>query len=174
MADGTFRMHDPIIRDPLIRDMEPGDREAVIDLIWQLNRFEHAISGDRALDRDAAARCYGVNQRRVRENGGCQLVAELNGEVVAYACCVIEQASAYMADAHRRHAWLAELIVADRARGQGFGEALIRACESHVTALGVPTMRIGALAGNAAANRLYEKLGYAPYVVERQKRLDDG
>jgi ribosomal protein S18 acetylase RimI-like enzyme len=157
----------------IIRDMEPGDREAVIDLIWQLNRFEHTISRDRALDREAAARCYGVNQRRMREHGGCQLVAEREGVILAYACCVIEEASAYMADAHRCHAWLAELIVADTARGQGLGEALVRACECHVAAQGVATMRIGALAGNAAANRLYEKLGYAAYMIERQKRLDD-
>ena len=37
--------------DIAIRDMEDGDREAVIDLIWQLNRFEDAISHDRAPQR---------------------------------------------------------------------------------------------------------------------------
>ncbi len=156
----------------LIRDMEDRDRESVIDLIWQLNRFEDAISRDRAPGRKAAAAGLARNRRRMAEHGGVELVAELGGRVVGYLLCVIETAQPYVREDYARHAYIAELVIDEARRGQGLGPRLIAEAESFARSQGMPSIFIGVLAGNDPADRLYERLGYGTYAIERVKRLD--
>jgi ribosomal protein S18 acetylase RimI-like enzyme len=47
-------------------------------------------------------------------------------------------------------------------RGSGIGAALLDRLDAHFAALGVEDVVIGALAGNAAAIRLYERRGFRP------------
>ena len=156
----------------LIREMDDDDREAVIDLIWELNLFENAISGDRAAGRKAAAGGLAGNRRRMAEHGGTELVAELDGKVVGYLLCIIESAQAYVHERYSRHAYIAELVIAEAARGKGLGQALIAEAEGFARASDMRTIFIGVLAGNVPADRLYEHLGYQTYNIERMKRLD--
>jgi ribosomal protein S18 acetylase RimI-like enzyme len=156
---------------PIIREMEPHDREAVIDLIWELNRFEDRISNDRAPGRKAAAAGLANNRRRMGDLGGVELVAALDGRIVAYLLCVIEAAQPYVRDAFARHAYIAELVVTEAARGRRIGQALIAEAESYARARDMSSILISALAGNAAADGLYEHLGYRAYTIERIKRL---
>ncbi len=155
-----------------IREMDDADRETVIDLIWELNRFENAISGDRAAGRKAAAGGLAGNRRRMSEHGGIELVVEVDGLVAGYLLCVIESAEAYVHEQFSRRAYIAELVVAEAVRGGGIGQALIAAAEDFARASDMRTIFIGVLAGNAPADRLYEQLGYRPYSIERMKRLD--
>jgi ribosomal protein S18 acetylase RimI-like enzyme len=157
--------------EPLIRDMEDADREAVIDLVWQLNLFENKISRDRAQSRKAAAGGLAANRRRMADHGGVELVAEIGGKVVGYLLCVIEKAEAYVRDNEGFHAYIAELVVAEGHRGHGLGQRLIKAAEDFARGHGMPSIQIGALAGNGPANRLYEHLGYGSYSISRKKRL---
>jgi ribosomal protein S18 acetylase RimI-like enzyme len=155
-----------------IRDMEDADREAVIDLIWQLNLYEDRISGDRAHSRKAAAGGLAANRRRMSGHGGVELVAEVGSKVAGYLLCVIEQADAYVHERYGQHAYIAELVVAEGFRGQGLGQKLIDAAERYARARGMPSIFIGVLAGNHLADRLYAHLGYQTYSIERMKRLD--
>jgi GNAT superfamily N-acetyltransferase len=158
--------------EPFVRDMDNADREPVIDLIWQLNLFEDKISGDRAPGRKAAASGLAANRRRMAEHGGVELVAELDGRIVGYLLCVIEEAEPYVRDAERLHAYIAELVIAEGNRGRGLGQKLISAAEDFARGQGMSSIQIGALSGNGPANRLYEHLGYASYSISRKKRLD--
>ena len=160
------------MNEPVIREMEDADRETVIDLIWELNLYENAISGDRAAGRKAAAGGLAGNRRRMAEHGGTELVAEVDGKVMGYLLCVIESAQAYVHERFSRHAYIAELVIAQAARGQGLGQALIAAAEDFARDSDMRTIFIGVLAGNAPADRLYEHLGYQTYNIERMKRLD--
>jgi GNAT superfamily N-acetyltransferase len=157
--------------DIIVRDMEDADREAVIDLIWRLNRFEDAISQDRAPQRKAAASGLAANRRRMAEHGGVELVAAIEGRPVGYLLCVIEGAEPYVHPDFGSHAYIAELVVDEGSRGKGIGRRLIAAAEDFARASGLGRIFIGALAGNAAAHRLYEGLGFAAHNVERMKRL---
>jgi ribosomal protein S18 acetylase RimI-like enzyme len=152
--------------------MADADREAVIDLIWELNRFENAISGDRAAGRKAASAGLANNRRRMSEFGGVELVAERDGQVVGYLLCVIEAAQPYLSEEFGMHAYIAELVVTEAARGQGLGRAMIAEAEAYARARDMRSILIGVLAGNDAADRLYEQLGYRTYTIERLKRLD--
>jgi ribosomal-protein-alanine N-acetyltransferase len=165
-------MNKPGIADHLIREMEDADREAVIDLIWQLNRFEDKISHDRAPGRKAAAGGLGASRRRMSEHGGTELVAEINGKVIGYLLCVIEKADAYVRESYGMRAYIAELVIEEERRGRGLGQALIDAAEAYARGRGMPSIFIGVLAGNQPADRLYEHLGYRTYSIERVKRLD--
>lgn len=157
----------------IIRDMDDADRETVIDLIWELNRFENGVSGDRAPDRKAAASGLGANRRRMAGHGGIELVAEVDGAVVGYLLCVIESAQAYVHSRYSRHAYIAELVVAQAMRGKGLGQRLMAAAEAFAREQGVPSIFIGVLAGNEPADRLYDHLGYRRYSIERMKRLEE-
>src|SRR6185312_12726679 len=55
---------------------------------------------------------------------------------------------------------LYSIAVADAARGRGIGEALIGAVERTARARGSRRLRLEARQDNAAAVRLYERLGY--------------
>jgi GNAT superfamily N-acetyltransferase len=156
---------------PVVRPMKDGDREAAVDLIWQLNLFENDITSDRRTERAAAEECLAINARRIQDAGGVQLVAEREGTVLGYLCAVMDEAPVYVVAAKRRRMWIADLVVAETARGGGLGRALIAAAEDFARGQGATRINIGAVAGNAGAQRLYESLGYAPSSVERAKEL---
>ena len=155
-----------------LRDLESHDRAAVIDLLHELNRFEDAITGDRATDRKAAAACFADDAERMREHGGMQLVAELTGKPVGYICCVIVQAGPFVRAEQRMQGCVTTLVVAKTARGQGIGLELMRAAEDFTRGQGLRRFMVGHVAGNEGAARLYDKMGLAPNTIERVKTLD--
>ena len=54
-----------------------------------------------------------------------------------------------------------DVVVDDRARGQGAGEALVRAMIDHARARGATAIELTSHPDRAAANRLYQRLGFA-------------
>jgi GNAT superfamily N-acetyltransferase len=152
--------------------MGNGEREAVVDLIWELNRFEDAITGNRAVDRATAVQCLEANDARLADSGGEQYVAIINGVVTGYLCAVTDMAPVYIRRDARRHVWIADLIVAEGMRGQGIGKALLAAAETFARDRGLKHILIGVLAGNTAADGLYAAMGYRTYAMERLKTLD--
>jgi GNAT superfamily N-acetyltransferase len=55
--------------------------------------------------------------------------------------------------------WLKELYVAEAARGQGIGAALMRACAHHVDGLGGKRLDWTTATANTRARQLYERIG---------------
>ncbi len=155
-----------------IRDMEPADREVVIDLMTALNRFEDRISGDRVTDRRGGLACLLDDVEKLREHGGIQLVAEAGGAVIAYLSCAITHGAPFLKPEVRMYAYVHSLVVAETARGQGIGEALMRAAEDFARSQGMRSLAVGQLAGNEGAGRLYERLGLRAHAIERVKWLD--
>jgi ribosomal protein S18 acetylase RimI-like enzyme len=158
--------------EAIIRDMDDADREAVIDLIWQLNRFEAKLSHDRATDRVAAVACLKVNDAKIREHGGRHLVALRDGVVAAYACGGVVEGDPYIKPEWRRYGYIFELVVAEGQRGSGLGSALVCELEYYFQSMELKSIGIGVLARNVRAAELYDRLGYKPHAVERVKWLD--
>jgi len=69
------------------------------------------------------------------------------------------------------YAWVAELYVRPSHRDQGLGETLLAQAEAHARDLGVYKMELSVVAGNAAARRFYERLGYRDRSLTMTKRL---
>jgi GNAT superfamily N-acetyltransferase len=155
----------------IIREITGADTQNVIDLLLQLNRFEHVIMPNRATSLEAAAASFESVSSRIAENGGAHLVAERGSRVIGYCACAIDLAPPYIREEDRRHVWVAELVVAEDARRQGVGEALLNAAEDYTRGQGLRHMLIGVLAGNDGADRLYQRMGYRHYSTERLKTL---
>ncbi|MEO5679548.1 MAG: GNAT family N-acetyltransferase [Acidimicrobiales bacterium] len=58
-------------------------------------------------------------------------------------------------------AWIEDVVVDDAARGQGVGEALTRAALAEAARRGARTVDLTSRPGRVAANRLYQRLGFA-------------
>ena len=56
-------------------------------------------------------------------------------------------------------------------RGRGLGRALLRAAEDYAASQGATEIRLGVLAKNDAARRLYRDYGFEEYVVGMSKSL---
>lgn len=80
----------------------------------------------------------------------------------------------------RRHklahkAWVVGFYVAPEARRQGIGRLLLARTLEHAGAMpGLRQVNLGVNAGNVAARRLYESMGFMPFGLERAFMLVDG
>ena len=59
-----------------------------------------------------------------------------------------------------QRAWIEDVVVSSQCRGLGIGEGLCRAAIERATALGAVSIDLTSRPARAAANRLYQKLGF--------------
>jgi GNAT superfamily N-acetyltransferase len=147
----------------------PDDKPAILRFIDGLQRFEAEFESDRRLDHAYPENQFAALQKQT-ENG-VFLIAESAGAAVGWAAVYEHQAPAYVVPEERRCAVICEAYVDAAVRGQGAGRALLSACEAWARDRGLDVVHIGHLAGNARASAVYEKAGFAPYVVLRRKKL---
>lgn len=159
-----------------IRLAQPEDRDAIIDLIWQLNRYEAPISGDRPIDRDTARRCLRDNEDAARNTMGLSIVAEQGeagrAQVVGYLCLAVESIGSFVREDVRRVGYVRELVVDEECRGGGVGRKLMEEAESFARSRHLKRLMLGVLAGNDRGRAFYESFGMSPYAVEMMKFLD--
>jgi GNAT superfamily N-acetyltransferase len=153
-----------------IRPMQDRDREAVVDLLWQLNLYEKRLSDTRSERREDAEACLAWNDERIQE-GGAHCVAEIDSRIVAYLCLVIQMAPPFIRAEFRRHLYVADLVVDESWRGRGIGRAMLAEADAYARDQRLGHILIGLTAGNTRADRLYASEGYAFYGVERLKTL---
>jgi GNAT superfamily N-acetyltransferase len=162
----------------LIREMREADRDAVIALLWELNRFEAEL--DRALqpfdDRDtsyeAAIACFERDCERAAEEDGAMIVAEKDGKIVGFLCWLVEAGEPYVRAELRRYGYVADLVVASGHRGHGIGTRLLSEAERLTRARKLNRLAIGVLRGNDGAARAYERFGFTLYASEMFKALE--
>jgi ribosomal protein S18 acetylase RimI-like enzyme len=105
-----------------------------------------------------------------REEGFGFVARDDDGRAIGYAMVHVMGPGATL-QTGPRVADVETLSVASGARGQGIGSALLEAVEARLRELGISDVVIGVMAGNDDARRLYEKLGFKPFVTELIKRL---
>ena len=131
---------------PLIRPAAPDDVAAIFELIRELAAFEQLTHLLEVTPERLAEHLFGP--RPVVEG----LVAEVAGEVVAYALCFtnfLGQPGLYLEDLYVRPAH----------RGLGLGRALIERLAQEANARGYGRFEWSVLDWNENAIRFYEKLG---------------
>ena len=74
--------------------------------------------------------------------------------------------------AHKAYMW--GMYVVPEHRRAGVGESLVREVLQHAQELGVRQVNLGVNTGNVAALKLYTKLGFTTYGVERDFLFHDG
>lgn len=99
------------------------------------------------------------------------LVAERNGAVIGYAYAGIEGPD-YMA-LRGPAGVLHDLVVDPAHRGHGVGRMLLDAAESALAARGAPRVILSTAARNVAAQRLFERAGFRPTMIEMTREVED-
>ncbi|MBV9991700.1 MAG: GNAT family N-acetyltransferase [Alphaproteobacteria bacterium] len=157
----------------IIRDaVWPDDRAAALRFIDGLQRFEHALQPNRRIDDKVGAEYFDLLMKAVDEDGGIVRIAEHDGRAVGWAVAWPENDALYVREEERRYLYISELYVEEGLRGGGIGLALIAACEDWARGRGLKFSRIGVIAENERAWKVYERTGFAPYSLKLAKRLD--
>jgi len=155
-----------------IRNADPvRDRAAILAFIDGLQAFEHAFEPNRRLDAAVAEDYLAKLLRDLSAKPGAIFIAEDGGAAIGWAVVQETDDDIYVVEAERRMAYIAELFVAERARGGGVGRAMIAACEDWAKARSIPVMLIGVLPGNARARAIYEAAGYGNYAIQLRKKV---
>src|ERR1700743_3615408 len=128
----------------------PEDEPAILSFIWGLPTFENAFEANGRLHPDFAAEHW-PDVRAQAEARGAIFIAEDEGGPVGWAFVVEESGDLFVEKQERRYGFIADLFVADTARGQGHGRALIAACADWSKARGLKVLIINVLAGNDKA-----------------------
>ena len=103
------------------------------------------------------------------KSGYHSLVAEMNGEAVGFFCLGIEVL--YERDCLCGR--LLALVVDERFRGAGIGEALVLAAEAWFADQGVHTVMLTSRYTRLDAHRFYKRLGYVDTGIRLAKELRD-
>lgn len=108
---------------------------------------------------------------RCEKGSGRILIAEIDGAVAGYATILPKVKSEELEDGDFEYALVSDLVVLDGFRGQGLGRKLLQAAELYARACKARYLRIGVLAGNAVAEKLYAEAGFSPQFIELEKVL---
>lgn len=156
-----------------IRDATPDDRDAMIGLARASNDWEANFHPNRGTSHAHAVAMVDGLARWIAHNHGRVIVAEENGKVIgSSAFAKVRSGDAYLEDFDATYGYIAEVTVHDGHRGQGIGTALMTEAERWLAETGVNQIQIGVLYDNIDAKRLYERLGFRPYELALEKRLD--
>ncbi len=147
----------------------PDDKPVLLDFIVELQRFEAEFESDRRLDAAYAEDQFADLMKNL--DNGAVFVAEDDGRSVGWVMVYETEGKPYVIEEERRQAVICELYVDPVLRGKGAGRALLAACEDWARGRGIAVIHIGHLSSNRRASDVYEKAGYASYVLARRKRL---
>lgn len=147
------------------------DKPAILGFIDGLQAFEQAFEPNRRVDATVAEAYFARLSREAATRPTAAFIAEEAKQAVGWALAYETEDDVYVVEAERRIAYIAELFVAEAARGRGAGRALIAACEEWARARGIGIVLIGVLPGNARAHATYGKAGYGTYSLQLRKRL---
>ncbi|MBA3339061.1 MAG: GNAT family N-acetyltransferase [Geodermatophilaceae bacterium] len=110
----------------------------------------------------------------LEEDSGLLLLARLSGsaEPDGYAFCrLLDSGPTFDLGVIRGE--VDSLVVSDRARGAGIGTALLNGCRAELRRRGCSHWSIGVVEANTGAVRLYERVGFRPWIRQMLGRLDD-
>jgi len=103
------------------------------------------------------------------EDEAVLFVAERQRRVVGYVYGAIEPMS--WKDLRDECGFVHDLVVSEAARGGGIGEALLDAAIEWLREQGMPRVVLGTAAQNNRAQRLFERRGFRPTMVEMTLEL---
>lgn len=158
----------------LIRDYDSTrDAAGLRACFVELQDFERSIGRD-APPGDAIADAYLAHMLECsRRYDGTVFVAQVDGAVVGFVCVWATVPPEQPDEAPATYAFVSDLVVLERHRGRGIGRALLRRAERYARDHAAPTLRIGVVAQNVKARRLYEQEGFSDRYVFLVKRLRD-
>lgn len=154
-----------------IRDYEPRDEAALLDLVRQLQVHEGQVYDRMKAPEEIGPWYVAGLQKQCAESAGRILVAESDGLVVAYATILTKVENDSIDEVPNTYALVGDLAVTADRRGQGIGKAMIAECERVARDAGARHLRINALARNTQARATYSSYGFDEQFVGFEKTL---
>ena len=154
-----------------VRDYRSGDEAALLECVVELQDVERAIFPRTAAGSRVAKPFLDHLVDICSANRGKILVIEQDGRVVGFSAVQIWNNSEEVHEEPYEFAYISEVIVLEEYRGSGYGSALLKAAEQFGVHQGVKFLRIGALAGNKLARRLYASHGFDEHKVVFEKSI---
>jgi len=155
-----------------IRDFDPDtDRAALRACVIELQDFEAGLYERLPPGSQVVDNCVDHMLEQCVKCDGKVMVAEINGEVGGFVTVLCEVKSEEPDDGDLMYGLISDLAVLEKYRSRGIGRQLIEAAESHACSRNVEWLRIGVLAGNGVAERIYKSLGFSAWYIESEKRL---
>src|SRR5437016_13639195 len=137
-------MPDPKDFDVTIRPPEAGDMDALADLMTELGYETRTSEMEMRMETILANKNYAT------------FVAVSGGKV----CGMIGTLTGYTYEHNSPSAKILALVVSDKMRGPGVGEALIAAAEKDLAQRNIRRVAVNARFERTRAHKFYEKLGY--------------
>ena len=102
--------------------------------------------------------------REIERREAVVLVAAAGAQIVGYCYGTIEERDwNLLLD---RHGAVHDILVVDAGRRRGTGAALLAAMVSELEALGAPRIVLSTMVSNTGAQRLFERAGFRPTMLE--------
>jgi GNAT superfamily N-acetyltransferase len=154
----------------VIREYRREDATAVRRCVVELQEVERTID-PRLRPGEAMADRYWENiLARCAEANGQVFVAEQDGSVVGFVSVLAAEPFTELDDPPGSYALVTDVVVLPSHRGRRIGAQLLRHAEAFARAAGATELRIGVLAENSAARRLYLDEGFVPHLEVFIKR----
>ena len=155
----------------MIRDYDPArDRDGVRDCFAELQDVERGLEPALPAGVAVADAYLDFMFARCTEWDGAVFVAEEEGDVVGFIC-VWARVPPEDPSELRDCAHVSDLVVLPRFRRRGIGRALLARGEAYARERGAERLRIGVLARNEGARRLYLDSGFREVFVLLTKAL---
>jgi ribosomal protein S18 acetylase RimI-like enzyme len=158
---------------PLIRPYAPDrHRDQLRVCIVALQDFERGLEGTLPRGEEMADAQLEFLMERCSTNAGQIFVAEIDDAVVGFVGVLTRVPPETPDEDVRPYAYVSDPLVLAPYRHRGLGRALLEHAVAFARSAGATSVRIGVLANNAAARKLYESLGFTDRNVQLVKRLE--
>jgi ribosomal protein S18 acetylase RimI-like enzyme len=155
----------------VIREYRPADGSQIEACLVELQEFERLIDPNLAEGHTMAKSYLARMFARCSETLGKVFVAEFDGRLVGFISIWARVKSDSLEEQDFEYAYISDLVVLADYRGRGIGRALLRRAEEHSVMQGATMLKVGVLADNSVARRLYHDAGFQEYEVILVKHL---
>jgi GNAT superfamily N-acetyltransferase len=155
----------------IIRRAAAGDAATLGSLGAALMRAHYAFDPQRFLAAGPHAETGYASflASQLENQDAVVLVAEVDGRVVGYVFAGLEPMS--WKELRGPAGFIHDVLVEDSGRGAGAGTALVDAAIAWLHARGAPRVMLWTADRNAAAQRLFERLGFRRTMIEMTREL---
>ena len=158
----------------LIREYQPGqDTLSLRECIVELQEFERRIESALPVGTAMADAYLAYLLERCGEYDGKVFVAEIERKVIGFVCVWARVPPTEPDESPTEYAYISDLVVLAPFRQRGFGRALLERAEGYAREQKATLLRIGVLAQNVLARRLYLNFGFSERRIELSKDLSE-
>lgn len=155
----------------IIRSYRSTDLSAALRCVVELQEFERTLDPRLRPGEEMADAYWAQVLSRCESADGRVFVAEEEARVIGLVAVLAAEPFTELDEPPGTYGLVTDLIVSAAYRGRGIGRVLLTHAEAFARAAGAKELRIGVLAANRTARRVYADCGFLPHLEILAKRL---